>query len=153
MTFQTASGAPHQADRGPNLASASEGASVRDASSVFGGSSAWRAENAIDGDTSTEWSSNGDGDDAFITIELASDTQLTAIGLWSRTMGTSAEIRQFQVVTDRGEALGPFTLPDAKGLHVFEVSAVARSLRFEVVSSSGGNTGAIEVAAYGEVQR
>lgn len=153
MTFQTAPGAPNQADRGPNLASASEGASVRDASSVFGGSSAWQAENAIDGDTSTEWSSNGDGDAAFITIDLGEETRLTAVGLWSRTMGTSAEIKQFQVVTDRGETLGPFTLPDANGLHIFDVSAIARSLRFEVVSSSGGNTGAVEVAAYGAGSR
>lgn len=149
LTFRTAAGDPAQTTRGPNLASAAEGASVREASSVFGGSAAWKAENAIDGDPSTEWSSNGDGDDAFITVELRDETQLTAVGLWSRTMGSSAEIVQFQVMTDRGETLGPFALDDANGLHTFDIMAVARWLRFEVVSSSGGNTGVVEVAAYG----
>lgn len=150
LTFRTAAGDPAQTTRGPNLASAAEGASVREASSVFGGSAAWQAENAIDGDPSTEWSSNGDGDDAFITVDLRDETQLAAVGLWSRTMGSSAEIVQFQVITDRGETLGPFTLDDANGLHTFDVTAVARWLRFEVVSSSGGNTGVVEVAAYGD---
>ncbi|MGE3073917.1 MAG: discoidin domain-containing protein [Dehalococcoidia bacterium] len=151
LTFRTAPRDPDQLDRGPNVASLTEGARVLEVSSVFGGSMAWRAENAVDGDTATEWSSDGDGDAAFITIELRDETRLTAVGLWSRTMGTSAEIKQFQVVTDRGETLGPFSLPDANGLHVFEVSALARSLRFEVLSSSGGNTGAVELAASGEV--
>ncbi|MGE0600582.1 MAG: discoidin domain-containing protein [Dehalococcoidia bacterium] len=153
LTFRTAAGDPAQTARGPNLASVAEGASVREASSVFGGSAAWQAENAIDGDPLSEWSSNGDGDDAFITVELPDETQLTAVGLWSRTMGTSAEITQFQVVTDRGETLGPFALDNANRLYTFDVSAVARWLRFEVVSSSGGNTGAVEITVYGETAR
>lgn len=153
LTFRTLSRDAGDAVRGPNLASAAEGGSVREASSVFGGSAAWQAENAIDGDPSTEWSSNGDGDDAFITVELPGETQVTAVGLWSRTMGTSAEISQFQVVTDRGERLGPFTLQSANRLDTFDVSAVAQTLRFEVVSSSGGNTGAVEIAVYGETSR
>ena len=75
---------------------------------------------------------------------------MTAVGLWTRTMGTSAQIGQFHVVTDRGETLGPFALPDANRMYSFDVSATARSLRFEVVSSSGGNTGAVEIAAYSQ---
>lgn len=150
LTFRTAPGHPAQTNRGPNLASTAEGGSVREVSSVFGGSAAWRAENAIDADPSTEWSSNGDGDGAFLTIELAGETQVTAVGLWSRTMGSSAEIVQFRVVTDRGETLGPFALEDANRLYTFDVTVVARWLRFEVVSSSGGNTGVVEVAAYGD---
>lgn len=152
LTFRTAPREPDQPDRGPNVASLSEGARVLDASSVFGGSTAWQPANAIDGDGSTEWSSDGDGDAAFVTIQLRDETQLNAVGLWSRTMGTSAEIREFEVITDRGETLGPFSLPGANGLHVFKVTAVARWLRFQVVSSSGGNTGAVEVAAYGEAR-
>lgn len=150
LTFRTAAVDAAHANRGPNLASAAEGASVREASSVFGGSAAWQAENAIDGDPSTEWSSNGDGDDAYITVDLRDETQLTAVGLWSRTMGSSAEIVQFQVITDRGKTLGPFALDDANGLHTFDVTAVAQWLRFEVVSSSGGNTGVVDVAVYGD---
>ena len=64
-------------------------------------------------------------------------------------MGTSAQIEVIQVVTDSGEILGPFTLPDASGLFSFEVDVIARTLRFEVVSSSGGNTGLVDIAVYG----
>lgn len=64
-------------------------------------------------------------------------------------MTTSAQIRRFQVITDAGAVLGPFDVPDAGSLHVFPVDARARTLRFEVVESSGGNTGLVELAAYG----
>ncbi|MQC28150.1 MAG: hypothetical protein DWG74_03590 [Chloroflexi bacterium] len=138
-----------QVKRGPNLASAAAGARVIAVSSVFGDSAAWAAERAIDGDLSTAWSSAGDGDQAFVTVELGDATALTAVGLWTRTMTTSAQIRRFQVVTDGGDVLGPFDVPDATALHVFPVDARARTLRFEVVESSGGNTGVIELAAYG----
>jgi hypothetical protein len=40
-------------------------------------------------------------------------------------------------------------LPDAGGVHTFAVSAIARTVRFEVVSSSGGNTGAVELVVNG----
>ena len=54
------------------------------------------------------------------------------------------------MVTKDGVVLGPFTLPDANQLYRFEVEARARVVRFEVVDSSGGNTGAVEVAVFGE---
>jgi hypothetical protein len=55
----------------------------------------------------------------------------------------------FQVVTESGAVLGPFQLPNSSEMHSFPVSVTARQLRFEVVKSSSGNTGAVEVAAYG----
>jgi hypothetical protein len=82
-------------------------------------------------------------------VALAATSHITAVGLWTRTMGSSAEIQSFRVVTDSGDALGPFDLPGSGSLHVFPVDADANQLRFEVVRSSGGNTGAVEIAAYG----
>ncbi len=148
MTFTTASSTVAESDPRTNLASLSQGATVQDASSQIGNSPTWRPENAIDGDADTEWSSAGDGDDAFITVELSRSTELAVIGLWTRTMGNSAQISSFLVVTDDGTELGPFDVPDGARLYEFPVSVTTRTLRFEVVSSSGGNTGLIEIAAF-----
>lgn len=149
-TFRT----PEEDDNGraarPNLASLSQGASIADASSEFGDGTAWAAENAIDEDIATEWSSDGDGDDAFITVQLAGPADVTGVGLRTRTMGTTAQIESFRVITDEEEVLGPFTLPGAEEFHVFDVSAQARTLRFEVVTSSGGNTGIVDIVVYGD---
>lgn len=141
-----------QAPAGENVALASAGARVVDVSSVFGGadSSAWAGANAIDGDPNSEWSSQGDGDDAFIEIELATETDISAVGMWTRAMATSSQIRSFRVVTGEGTVLGPFELPDAGRMHTFPVETTARRLRFEAVSSTGGNTGAVEIAVYTE---
>jgi hypothetical protein len=138
---------------GKNVALASAGASVRAVSSNFGGgnnSSAYGALKAIDGDPATEWSSNGDGDKAWIEIDLGKPQALTALGFYTRTMGTTAQIASFQVKTDSGAVLGPFTIPDAKSIYYFPVSATARTLRFEVLKSSGGNTGASEIEVYAQ---
>lgn len=138
-----------------NLALASKGTVITGYSSIFGDGtidSQWGANNAIDGNPNTQWSSNGDGDDAWIELELASEEQVNRIGFWTRTMGTSAEIESFQIVTDSGETFGPFAVSDASEVFYFEVDFVAQRLRFEVLSSSGGNTGAIEVEVYGTAQ-
>ncbi|MCI0476950.1 MAG: hypothetical protein L0Y55_11935, partial [Anaerolineales bacterium] len=56
--------------------------------------------------------------------------------------------QQFRVITDKGETMGPFDLADANQVYYFPVNATAQTLRFEVVKSSGGNTGAAEIEAY-----
>ena len=89
MTLRTPPAAVSSDTPGTNLASLMEGARVVEAGSWFGNSATWQPENAIDGDPATEWSSNGDGDDAFLTIELAQPTELSAVGMWTRTMGTT----------------------------------------------------------------
>lgn len=131
-----------------NAASLSAGATIAEVSSVFNQMSTWRAQNAIDGDPSTEWSSAGDGNNAFITVELAGKSHLTAVGLWTRTMGSSAEITQFRVITEDGTILGPFRLEGTPRIQEFAVEVTAQRLRFEVVASSGGNTGIVELVAY-----
>ena len=140
-------------DRGENLGSAQQGARVVGVSSNYAGDvddSALGANSAIDGDPATAWSSDGDGDAAWIEIELKSETRVTSIGLWTRTMGASAQIFTFRVVTDRGQTAGPFELNDASRLFHFDTDLVAKRLRFEGLSSSGGNTGLIEIEVYGE---
>lgn len=146
LTFRTLPADDQAADAGANVATAEAGARIVDVSSSF--SDAWSGPNAIDDDTSTEWSSTGDGDDAFITVELAGMYDIAGVGLWTRTMGTTAQISRFQVVTGDGSVFGPFDVPDASEMYVFPVSTTAQELRFEVVESSGGNTGVVELAAF-----
>ena len=122
-------------------------------SSNYGGGAddaTWGALSAIDGNGATAWSSNGDGDDAWIELALAARTHVTRLGFWTRTMGTSAEIQSFQVVTDAGETFGPFTLTGAAAMDYFDTDFTATTLRFEAVTSTGGNTGALEIEVYGD---
>jgi len=65
-------------------------------------------------------------------------------------MGSSAEIESFQIVIDGGEAVGPFTLTGAAETDYFDTDFTATRLRFEAVTSSGGNTGALEIEVYGD---
>lgn len=153
VTFRTpkASAAAPNQPPGRNAALLSQGASIRAVSSNYGGgdnASAYGANNAIDGDLSTQWSSNGEGDTAWIEIDLGKETPVSAVGFRTRTMGASAQISQFRVVTDRGDTFGPFDLADANQVYYFPLDATARTLRFEVVKSSGGNTGAAEIEVY-----
>ena len=134
-----------------NLASLDNGARVVAVSSAFGGAALdepWGGDSAIDGDPATQWSSDGDGDDAWIEIELAEPATVVRIGFWTRTMGTSAEIRSFQVVGDDGETHGPFALAGPADMSYFEVEFTTRRLRFEAVETSAGNTGAVEIEVY-----
>jgi len=139
-----------------NLASLEAGARVIAVSSNYGGAAndrPWGANNALDGNRATAWSSNGDGDAAFIEVELARPAQLNAVEVWTRSMSDgTAQIFAFTLTTDAGEVLGPFTLPDAAQPYRFEIDVTARSLRLDVIDSSGGNTGLVEFAAYGDVQ-
>ena len=67
-------------------------------------------------------------------------------GSWR--MGRRA--RSNSLTTDSGEILGPFELRDAEQAYRFEIDVVTQTLRLEVVNSTGGNTGFVEFAAYGE---
>ena len=138
---------------GENVASLAAGARVVGVSSNWGGGandSAFGADNAIDGQKNTEWSSNGDGDDAWIEIELAQTYEVHTIGFWTRTMSDgTAQLFRFSITTDQGETFGPFDLPDAMRIYTFPVQFTARTLRFDAVETSGGNTGAVEIEVYG----
>ena len=158
LTFRTkpAGADPEQNAQGENLALAENGGRVSSVSSNYGSpsmDSSFGANNVLDGNSSTQWSSQGDGNGAWIEIELAQYSHVTSLGFWTRTMGTSAQIASFRVITDRGEVFGPFDLADASSVHYFHVEITAKKLRFETVDSSGGNTGAVEIEVYGRPVR
>lgn len=156
FSFVTAASQPAAAGRpeGENVASMAAGGRVIGVSSNFGGGnndSAFGANNSIDGEPSTEWSSDGDGDDAWIEIELAQTYDVDTIGFWTRTMANdTAQIFSFTVTTDEGGTHGPFELSDASQIYYFPVDFTARTLRFDAVSTNTGNTGAVEIDVYGE---
>ena len=129
------------------------GATVAESSSNFSGASndeLWGADNALDGSAGTAWSSNGDGNDAFLVVELAETTQIEMLEVHTRAMpNDTAQIFSFTVTDDQGQRYGPFELPDATQPYSFAVDFVTGVLRFDVVGSNGGNTGFVELAAYG----
>lgn len=116
-------------------------ADVIDVSSEF--SEAFAADNAMDGDPSTEWSTQGDGDNAYIVLDLGRDVEVVAVGFHTRTMSDgTAETATFTVTVDDEETYGPYPV----GLS--EVSFTGRILRFDVEESTGGNTGATEIEVF-----
>jgi hypothetical protein len=112
-------------------------------------SSDYRAANAFDGDLSTEWSSAGDGNRAFVTIDLGRREQISGVSFRTREMSDGSAItRTFAVVVDGGRRYGPFPAGDRVDPRTAAVSFSARRLRFEVVRSTGGNTGAAEIQVF-----
>jgi hypothetical protein len=151
LTFRTP---PADENAEVNLASLEQGGRVIAVSSNFGGAGndeTWGAGSAIDGNPGTEWSSSGDGDEAFIEIELADRANVESVEIWTRAMSDgTAEIFSFTLTTDSGEILGPFELSDSTQAYQFEMNVVAETLRLDVVESSGGNTGLVEFIVYGK---
>jgi len=142
LTFTTP--AAQEANAGTNLALS---ASVVEVSSEF--SDAFAAGNAIDGDPATEWSSRGDGDGASITIDLGAEADVTGIRFVTREMSDGSAITTTYMVTvDDGTVLGPFNAGLTPPL--VDVEFTGRILRFDVDSSTGGNTGAVEIEVYGQ---
>lgn len=150
-TFRTAE---ESDDTSNNLLSPERGAEVIGVSSNFGGQAndgRWGILNAFDGNVNTAWSSNGDGDDAWFEVQLAERSRINRIEFQSRLMTDgSSQITAFTLTNDAGEEFGPFEVPDAEELYEFNVNIVTKTLRFDVEASTGGNTGAVEVAVYGE---
>jgi hypothetical protein len=150
-TFRTA---PASEEPVANLLSPERGAEIVGVSSNFGGQpndGNFGALNAFDGNSGTAWSSAGDGDDAWIEVRLAQRSRIDRVEFWTRSMSDGSSIvQEFTITTGEGETYGPFELPDFEQAYEFEVDITAETLRFDVVSSTGGNTGALEIAVYGE---
>ena len=147
-----------------NIASVSQGAFVLDVSSSY--SEAYLASNAIDEDPSTQWSSKGDGDDAYITIQLPFPSNIVSVDFHTRTMGTSAQIAKYSVeagnIFDNLEVVAKScVVPDATKSYRCDLdlndendllSGGMRNVTlvsFKVTDSSGGNTGAVGLSVYG----
>lgn len=131
-------------EHGDNLALK---ATVTDVSSEF--SDSWAAPNAIDDDLNTEWSTAGDGDAAFLTIDLGEEKEVAGVEFLTRTMTDGSAITtSFHVVVDGSDRLGPFDAgnPANPAFNVAEFTG--RILRFEVETTTGGNTGAIEIRVF-----
>jgi hypothetical protein len=62
----------------------------------------------------------------------------------------SAITRTYAVVVDGRRRYGPFPAGDLVAPHIVAVSFTGRFLRFEVVSSTGGNTGAAEIEVFSQ---
>ncbi len=138
FTFTTPAG-DQATDLGPNLA---VGATVVEASSEF--SDDFAAENAIDGDLGTEWSTRGDGNNAFITVDLGAVVEVAAVGFRTRSMGDGTATTESFTVTVDEDTKGPFPA----GPSPTRVSFRGQILTFEVAESTGGNTGAVEIEVY-----
>lgn len=151
MTFTTP---PQEESTVENLLSPELGAQILGVSSNWNGQpndGSFGILNAFDGSPNTAWSSNGDGNDAWVEIQLAQRSRIQQVEFWTRSMSDgTAQIFEFTVTTDSGETYGPFTLPDPDQPYVFEVEFEAETLRFDVTDSSGGNVGAVEIAVYGD---
>ncbi len=146
MTFTVPVVAASDAASPPSGTNIAVGATVVEVSSQF--SDAFRGENAVDGDRSTEWSSRGDGDDAFIVVDLGSPESVIGVGFRTRQMSDGSAItNSFTITVDGGETFGPFTA--GPGLAHAAVEFTGRVVRFDVETSTGGNTGAVEVEVYG----
>lgn len=139
MTFTT----PPAADSGlgDNLATT---ANVTGVSSEF--SEAFTAANAFDGNPATEWSTAGDGDDAWIEVDLGQADQIAAVTYRTRQMTDGSAITETFTVTIDGTTLGPFaTSADPV---IFDQPVPGRILRFDARQTTRGNTGANEIEIY-----
>lgn len=108
----------------------------------------YSAKNAIDGDPATEWSTKGDGDKAAITIDLGKVHDLTGLAFRTRSMSDgSAVIKEIEVTVD-GRRYGPFTV--AAGENLIPLKVTGRVVQIKAVITTGGNTGAQDIAIYGK---
>ena len=129
---------------GANLA---ERATIADVSSAF--SDAFAASLAIDGDTTTEWSTRGDGDDAFIVVELPEPADVVAVEFVTRSMGDgSAVTERYTVTVDDSEPSTPFAASTLRHRRVHELRGSGTRFRFDVATSTGGNVGAVEIRIF-----
>lgn len=147
LTFSTPE-ATAEAGPGTDVA---VGGTITDVSSEF--SDNFAAANAIDGDPATAWSSDGDGDDAMLAVELEKATDVVGFGVRSRSMGDgTAIIERYRVVVDDDQVLGPFDA-DPDGLATVETDVTGQRFRFEALDTTGGNTGFVAVEIYADRQR
>ena len=137
-----------------NLASPELGATITNYSSAFGDAALderWGASSAFDDNPNTQWATSGDGDNAWLEVELAAPASVHSVEFWSRAMndGTSITLA-FTVTTEDGTVFGPFEVPDTDQAYVFDVEIEAQTLRFDLIETTGGNTGVVNIAVYGE---
>ena len=137
-----------------NVALRTAGTTVADVSSNFGGAdieATWGAYQAIDGQMATAWATHGDGDSAFVTLDLGRQRTLVRFGFRSRQMADGSSIvTRVRLLFDDSSTAGPFDTPDPGQVYLFDLtpSVTTRTVRVETVASTGGNTGAREIQLF-----
>lgn len=140
-----------------NIALLSMGTTVADVSSNFSNGnndSAWGANKAIDGLMSTEWSSYGDGDNAFITLDFGQERTVVRFGFRSRKMADgSSIITSVRLIFDGKKIEGAFETPNPDVTYIFDLDPhiTVKTVRVETLSSTGGNTGAKEIQFFSDL--
>lgn len=139
MTFTT----PPATDNplGTNIAPTG---TITDVSSEF--SDAFAATNAIDGNLATEWSTAGDGDNAYIEIDLGQPRAITAIAFRTRQMTDGTAITNTFTITIDDQQYGPY--PTGTEPAIFDEPVTGQTIRIDADQTTGGNTGAIEIELY-----
>lgn len=129
------------ADRGENLALS---ATIAEVSSEF--SDAFAATNAIDDSGTTEWASSGDGDDAFVVLDLGGEREIAGVEFITRSMLDGSSVTEtFTVTVDAAEPVGPFPAGTAVEPNTARLDAAGRVVRVDIDTSTGGNVGAVEI--------
>lgn len=142
--------APAGTGSGSSPAAAPLGANLSRSARVAGVSSeyspAFAAVNALDDNLDTEWATSGDGDNGWLAIDLGAAKKVAAVEFLTRSMADGTAITSSYTVTvDGGKPLGPFPAGNPANPRPSSVDVTGRVLRFDVVSSSGGNVGAVEI--------
>jgi hypothetical protein len=151
-SFTTLSGL--RADGLINIALAAEGTTISGKSSNWANEaddSSFGALNAIDGKMASEWSTSGDGDDAWLELDLGQPRAIVAFGYRSRMMTDGSSIvTSTELLLDGEHRLGPFATPDHTRFYRFDFpeAVFASAVRVDARSSTGGNTGAREVQLF-----
>lgn len=137
-----------------NVALLSKGATVKTSSNWANGGpdSSFGANKAIDGSDSTEWSSNGDGNNAWIQVTLPQSVEVSGFGLFTRRMTDGSSIVKSVKITnqDNGSTIGTFSLKSEfeKEIISLDKYVTAKVFQFDVETSTGGNTGFKTVDIY-----
>lgn len=140
MTFRTPPAV--ESALGSNIAGA---ATVTAASSSF--SDDFAPERALDGDLATEWSTAGDGDDAWIEIDLGEAREISGVAFRTRQMSDGTAVTDtFTITVDDGSTFGPY--PAGVDATAFDDPVATRSVRIDAEQTTGGNTGASEIEIY-----
>lgn len=144
---------PAQETDNANLLAPGNGAAIREVSSTFGNQAndgRWGVLNAFDNNPNMEWSSNGNGDDAYFIVDLDGTYHINEIQFRTRQMADGSAITEsFTITTDDDETYGPFEADFLEEIRTFEVDFHTSSIRYDVHSSTGGNTGIIDINVYG----
>jgi hypothetical protein len=83
-------------------------------------------------------------------VDLGAPAEVKSVEFLTRTMADgSATTDTFTVTVDDGEALGPFPAGSPSDPRTAAVSVTGQVFRFDVGSSTGGNTGAVEIRLFG----